>query len=1755
LLEYVKKLDKGKRHQLLRSIFKDINYNFNRTYERNTLSDFKDLLNLCDNLNIEIKEARNLVATRYDRRQKFIHCNNKNTVFHAQMDRDEENVCCNKAKVENFLKQWKIQFYKKIDLHCYKLRRQKHNLLFTAQMDSLPGVKKAKKWVKDNAADIVRSSIPESVEANLNILTDATINVLNTEVKTTLRGLDKTSTAIREAVVPALDKIQQTTNAIKLATEDFGFKIQTVFTKVQGMLSAASSLDTLIGNIMNVFAFICAIREKCSIQLISATAFNMMRGIVPLVDLKGFTENLKNYLDLASKNIFKAQSDSDDCFVKAISRNIWLTFKHAFCAMDKKTFENFNVNTKKVESVTRFLKAMFGCQNLTTMGFNLLDIIFTNFEKYYNKFLGIPNYTNLVDFGEIEKKVRDMEKQGYDKRCQLEQVSANKVVELRQELHKFMMENKRNFLQTELEELRDIKKVVQLWYDSIPVYLMSNTAIQRPQPVHINFYGAPGIGKTSVMVPLLASKLSKELNLASNYEKPSTLCFEWPLGREFKQGYNNQPIVTITDMFQAYKNTAKMDESIEELTRMCDGNAYPVNVADLGPNGKGKNFFGSSVIITDCQQDFFDIPTLNDRCLSTGTHLERRVDLKVEMELNPKYSAIVNGKPLGVDIKKYIPEQSKGNYYGTICPKDAYTFKCVTGKGIKLYFTDIEVFIDYVGKYALEIRDERRNFTSGVEDKCKSFFNERLEECKQNTTFSAQMAKSESGESFATCIEHLCNVEGCVTEELFRKHNYKGSHICFSDYMECFEYYEELLIDNVNKCKDTETLGVLSTKLQFVKRLYLRSYEKFKDGTSIVLKKIREKCPRYEWFMTLFGVLGISFGLYALYNNYNNKASENNYIKPSDRIKAQSHESSERKILPKRQRGKNTNMNAQMDNCDSDQLKTLLSNSSFKLVIYINVNGVETIMTSNSVLNWCGELYLTNKHFWDAYLKKKEQYGNNIRLAIVFPNTTLKKVYLDDTTIIAKELSWRHLTDATFLYIPKVCIGKDLTSKFVKLNSDFSYNHCALFGPRSIHHHCKSDCDVFKSTPMYKMETLKVKNTELIDRNELGEEDVTLTATVKDPLSNVDQVTVYNVPEYYLYEAETKAGDCGMVLMNLDVKSNAKIMGIHFGGTDNGCNDLGIAIPIFYEDLMEIMEYFKVVGKTITYKKVDETFVKSVLPTIGFAAQASQLDLNIEGTTNDYTTANGKISNYCTFMNTENRIQKSVAYELLEDELGPATTKPTHLGRFKNNDGNYVSPMLLGLGKLTSCTGLINNEDFKLIRRHLSDTIISWHSPWNSSNTKVLNILEALNGTNGLKPIDITTSAGFPFIKLAPDTSKSPWLIITEKENKEKYFEPCDILTNMVNHRLEMASKGIIIPTFFVDTLKAERRLIEKVDQGKTRLFQVGPLDLTLCLRMLFGDFIAHCQKTFLNGEMAIGINPESIEWTVLWKRLSSKGNNYLCGDYSNYDASLSNQLGTLVYKVANDFYSDSGENKQIRKTLVLTLFNSDHLVDRLWFSFRQGNPSGDALTSIVNCIVNMALVRYSYMRRVDSTLSSFHDNMVCSFYGDDCVIGVSEMVKGKFTMKTYESDMNLLGIVYTSATKGEIKLDYVDSNDVTFLKRGFTRDGSIYRATMDKDVILEIPRWCEGSLTNAKDQLGRFNTSLLYMSNYGKKQFEKLRNVYVNVIKKLNSGEYIISVNNKEEEISLNIKLTDLFTYERTQIIMYPNLFDHNPKCKMSFC
>jgi ribA/ribD-fused uncharacterized protein len=390
------------------------------------------------------------------------------------------------------------------------------------------------------------------------------------------------------------------------------------------------------------------------------------------------------------------------------------------------------------------------------------------------------------------------------------------------------------------------------------------------------------------------------------------------------------------------------------------------------------------------------------------------------------------------------------------------------------------------------------------------------------------------------------------------------------------------------------------------------------------------------------------------------------------------------------------------------------------------------------------------------------------------------------------------------------------------------------------------------------------------------------------------------------------------------------------------------------------------------------------------------------------------------------------------------------------------------------------------------------------------------NGVTGacnygcLTGLDLSTSPGLPWKAWSKGRKGKSWMF-TEDQKMKPFLE------NAVNDVLESWKDGYAYPVMFNATLKDERRTLDRVAAKKTRVFTAGSVEKTIADRSLFADFIVQFKTHRLDLMHCYGINASSLEWNDMAWIHRQMGSRHAAADYSGYDASLTAQLISHAYEVIARFYPNEVDRRMIDCSSVECRNHFVYMFGEV-YQCAQGNPSGCAMTTVVNSVINHLLLSYAWIRHFTReghndmvSYQAWRKNFVCHVYGDDFIYTVSDAARS-FTCKAYAEALRETGQEITAPDKSETIRDFIPWGELSLLKRSFVVnpfDGpsTLYVGALDKDVIEEIPRWTHRD----NDEVANVSTvaaTLQAAALWGRKYFDKI----VSGIRETQTGSRLLS-------------------------------------------
>jgi len=278
------------------------------------------------------------------------------------------------------------------------------------------------------------------------------------------------------------------------------------------------------------------------------------------------------------------------------------------------------------------------------------------------------------------------------------------------------------------------------------------------------------------------------------------------------------------------------------------------------------------------------------------------------------------------------------------------------------------------------------------------------------------------------------------------------------------------------------------------------------------------------------------------------------------------------------------------------------------------------------------------------------------------------------------------------------------------------------------------------------------------------------------------------------------------------------------------------------------------------------------------------------------------------------------------------------------------------------------------------------------------------------------------------------------------------------------------IDVVWIDTLKDERRPLEKADQGNTRIISNGPMHFNILFRMYFMSALAFLRHNRVFNGIAVGINVWDREWDHLARWLQANSTRFIDGDFKNFDGTLMDQFMWKIFWILDSMYDDACHT--IRYNLWYQVVYAIRVCRGTVYQCTHSLPSGFVATAEVNSLFVNLVFRCAYLILAgvkcpeERSMRSFNENVRMVAYGDDNVLSIKPKIISWFNMESLVSVMKTFGMEYTAADKSSVIVNNKSLSEISFLKRGFKRvdslfgDTSVFLCPAELSTRLEMLNW-----------------------------------------------------------------------------------------------
>ncbi|APQ44495.1 polyprotein [Basavirus sp.] len=306
---------------------------------------------------------------------------------------------------------------------------------------------------------------------------------------------------------------------------------------------------------------------------------------------------------------------------------------------------------------------------------------------------------------------------------------------------------------------------------------------------------------------------------------------------------------------------------------------------------------------------------------------------------------------------------------------------------------------------------------------------------------------------------------------------------------------------------------------------------------------------------------------------------------------------------------------------------------------------------------------------------------------------------------------------------------------------------------------------------------------------------------------------------------------------------------------------------------------------------------------------------------------------------------------------------------------------------------------------------------------------EAIRGVPGyLTSVNTSTSPGYPLIFTARSKGKTDHIRISQ----DGYWTSA-MFDNLLERKLEemaMYDRNWTIDHRFIGYLKDEPLSEKKIQEGRTRMIFCNSMVSSVAFRMKTGCLLAAFYNSWQKTPVSIGMNQNSWDMDDIYIYLSKIGDRYLSADFKNFDQRHVRQIRERSYQMLRNLLGDVIDDKEWDYIFDHETKSPLQIRNRMYW-LKSNHFSGCFFTTILNCLVSEAYIRYCFTR-LDPTLVYWEDYRIRTL-GDDNIISVSDRVN--ITPLDIQRVMKELGQDFTHSLKDQqLTENWFKFEEITFL-------------------------------------------------------------------------------------------------------------------------
>nr|UFT26907.1 putative polyprotein [Drosophila-associated picorna-like virus] len=548
---------------------------------------------------------------------------------------------------------------------------------------------------------------------------------------------------------------------------------------------------------------------------------------------------------------------------------------------------------------------------------------------------------------------------------------------------------------------------------------------------------------------------------------------------------------------------------------------------------------------------------------------------------------------------------------------------------------------------------------------------------------------------------------------------------------------------------------------------------------------------------------------------------------------------------------------------------------------------------------------------------------------------------------------------------------------------------------------------------------------------------VTTRASVQHNRTYVHRTTTHRVGTGLTYSGVGNGpGWCGLILESYGHIGPGMYIGMHVAGSGSkGRSDglYGLAMPITREMLEQLINYNDdmAVPELITFEAESNVYSGPGLVSVELLPPRERVILS--------------------------RVSK-IRPSAIVDEMPELPKKHMPLLNSRDPRAENEDPLVNMINDTLS--KLPPKVDEKRADRAVLGTLhhlrknLTWIFP-----KRRLTFEEAVGGVPGLlTSMNRHTSAGYPLCKITKGQGKKEYFWFGE--DGVLGYDP--VFRDLVENFIKEFDEGRCEKGRFVAYLKDELVSEKKINQKRCRIIYGGDMIANTAFRMIFGSFVIAYNHSYDKLSHVVGLNQYSYDMDIIHSYLTEVGDKFVAGDFKGWDKNMNAYIQKKCYWAIMQVCSTLIDGRNF-ESFYQHQVKSPVIVEKHLLTLENTQFSGCFFTTILNCLVHDAMLRYIYdlvMEKAGKNLE-FEANVRAKILGDDHIYCFSNEAAVYMNPKTIQEAYAEIGSEYTDDLKdANVGVEFRPFEDLTFLGAHPRIINGKWVGALKKDTIYEMVLW-----------------------------------------------------------------------------------------------